>query len=701
MLFLVPVISYATSHEEEIAAGVAQAGSAPSAAEADIVSFPSVYFERFQPITALDMVQQVPGFQLEESRDGPRGFADATGNLLINDRRPSAKQDLPSDILSRIPAGNVERIELVRGQVRGIDLRGQTEMVNIILREESPAAVQWEASFLKNFKHGPLKPSLDVSLSNNWRGTEYNVGISIFKNSFGRRGQDLLLDGNGILTETRMDNRENRSSNYKGNINTVSQLGNRTIVKFNTIYSLQGRKQFLVSDRIPEDSLLDPREAIFDDEFDTPVLETGLDIEHKLKDDFIGKGIIIYSHSDEDSIKSQSIFDTDGNQTLNRVADGSSVSDELITRLEFDWTGIENHTLQANFERAFNKLDNSLEQTSDTGSGPVIVDIPGANSIVKEERWDFLVQDTWFLGELEVDYGLGAETSTIKQSGDAEQKRSFFFLKPQAVLNYAPEQQHQTRLRVAREVSQLDLTEFVSATVFEDDDLALGNPDIRPETTWVTEFSHERRFGDFSVVTVRVFHHWISNVLDLLPLTPDFEVPGNIGNGRRWGIELESSLPLDWLGLRSSKFDIKARLQDSTVVDPVTGENRILSGPEGDFPITYDVENTYAITLDYRQDFQASKISWGWNIITRDDRPRFKVNELEVFDEELQLGFFIESTRWFGVKVRLSSSNLLNSSGSRDRTVFVDERDLSPVEFQEFRDRTRGGSLDLTISGVF
>ena len=34
----------------------------------------------------------------------------------------------------------------------------------------------------------------------------------------------------------------------------------------------------------------------------------------------------------------------------------------------------------------------------------------------------------------------------------------------------------------------------------------------------------------------------------------------------------ESSVPLDWVGLRSAKLDLKARLQDSSVTDPVTGK---------------------------------------------------------------------------------------------------------------------------------
>ena len=83
------------------------------------------------------MVRQVPGFQLENN-NSTRGIAGALGNLLINDRRPSAKQDQPEDILARIPSQLVERIELIRGQVREIDLRGQSSLINIILKDLIP-----------------------------------------------------------------------------------------------------------------------------------------------------------------------------------------------------------------------------------------------------------------------------------------------------------------------------------------------------------------------------------------------------------------------------------------------------------------------------------------------------------------------------------------------------------------------------------
>jgi hypothetical protein len=693
-------VAIGTAHAQGSDAS-AETASPASGAGSELVSYDADYFNRFKPLTALDMVRQVPGFQLEESEDGQRGFANGAGNLLINDQRPSAKQDLSSAILSRIPAGNVERIELIRGQVRGIDLRGQSSLINIILRADNPATVKWEGAVLVPFKHGPLTPIVNVSLSDKWKELEYNTGLSMTKNSYGRHGLDQLFNGSGVLTENRYDNRENRITTWKGNFNGVTLLSGGTLVKLNTVLSHETRDQFLVSDRVPVAAGSSARVETFDDNSKTPGIEIGLDAERNLYSDLTGKAILLFFRKDEQTYRTQRVLDTQGNQTSFRVAEGDGLATELITRLEFDWRGLPEQTLQLNLERAYNSLDRTLVSTLDTGSGPVAFDVPGADSLVKEERYDMLLQDTWARGKLQVDLGLGAEASTITQSGDAEQQRDFFFIKPQGVLTYTQEQGRQTRFRLAREVAQLDLTDFVSATLFEDDDLALGNPDIQPDTTWISELSHERRFGDVTVVKLTAYHHWIANVLDLLPLSPTFEVPGNIGDGRRWGVELEATLPLEWLGLTGAKVDVKTRWQDSTVVDPVTGQDRILSSIEGDFPIIYDVPNRHGYSIDYRQDFEVSRVAWGWTLISRGERPLFKVNELEVWDETPDLGMFVETTRWLGIKVRLSAINVLDTPGSRVRTVFTGERDLSPVRFREIRERDRDQSVTLTFSGVF
>ena len=132
------------------------------------VTYPAVFFQRYQPNTALDMVKQVPGFQLDDG-GRLRGFGGAAGNILINDRRPSAKQDLLSAILARIPASYVERINLIRGQVQGVDLQGQTVVANIVLYNNVPAAIRWEALVRKNFHAPPITADMSMSFSDRWK----------------------------------------------------------------------------------------------------------------------------------------------------------------------------------------------------------------------------------------------------------------------------------------------------------------------------------------------------------------------------------------------------------------------------------------------------------------------------------------------------------------------------------------------------
>jgi hypothetical protein len=670
--------------------------------ERDLVSYPVSFFDRFQPISALDMVNQVPGFQLEGAfnNNRVRGFANTSGNVLIDDRRPSAKRDSLGNILTRIPAASVERIELIRGQVRGIDMRGDSAVVNIILREGIPASVQWQSAIRQTFGFGGVTPSGRVSLSDNWKGIDYNVGISGRRNSVGRNGTEDIFDPTGDVIESRLNDRNNRNKFITTNLNAAAWWG-EFFIQVNTNYTHGKRRNFTDSLRTDEQTGI--REDIFFDNVETqPTYEFGLDIERLLFTNFQMKGIFLYVKGDEVFSNIQVDTQSTGQQTLFREAIGNQDSNEIIGRVEFDWSGFANHAIQANIERAYNVLYSTLVQTDDTGSGPLIVDVPGANSRVEEVRWDFLLKDTLVLGQFELDYGLGAEASTITQTGDTELTRDFFFLKPQAILSYSSVNSDQTRLQIFRDIAQLDLEDFVSATEFLDDDVALGNPNIKPDATWQLELSQEKRFGGDAVIKLTAFHNWISDVLDLLPLSPTFEAPGNIGDGRRWGLQLESTVPMDWLGLASAKLDIKLRWQDSTVVDPVTGENRELSvGFVSGGPVFFNIENKYGIEIDFRQDFQEQQIAWGWHIGERAKQLRFKVNELEIYNEGMEFRSFIETTRWAGIKIRISGENLLDFADIRDRRIFSGERDLTPLETRQFRDQTRGIRLSLTLSGNF
>jgi hypothetical protein len=156
------------------------------------------------------------------------------------------------------------------------------------------------------------------------------------------------------------------------------------------------------------------------------------------------------------------------------------------------------------------------------------------------------------------------------------------------------------------------------------------------------------------------------------------------------------------MGLNEARLDVKARWQDSVVVDPVTETDRVFSARGGHGGgLSFDEENRFALFVDFRQDFNAARVAWGWNFDTRAERPLFKVNELDIYDEGTDLNVFIETTRWFGIKIRFSGLNILDFRQTRDRTVYLGERDLSPVDFRELQTLSNGARVLLTLSGAF
>lgn len=665
----------------------------------EVVSYDAVFFDRYQPNSALEMISRIPGFQIDDG-DDKRGFGAASGNILINDRYPSAKQDKATSIVDRIPASQVARIDLIRGQVRGIDLRGQSVVASIILHDDIPATTRWDVSTRKNFEHTPLTVRTSVSLSDTWKRLEYNAGIVLRRFRSGEGGIEDVNDASGNLSEARLEETFLRGDLVNGNVNVLTWVG-KTLLSINTQLFREERNEVIDSvtaSRAPGTQ----NDDFFADDSLKKQIEIGTDAERSLKPDLLAKAIVLYTRTENDATSAQNRFDSVGAQLLNRVAVSAVVESEAIARLEFDWVGWENHAVKLDFEGARNVIDSELVQTVDTGAGPVLVPVPGGNTRVEENRVDLLINDTWYRNEFEYDYGIGAETSTIEQTGDATVKRSFFFLKPRFSVAYSPTQRRQTRLSVAREVSQLDFSDFISSTVFQDDDLALGNPNLKPESTWVAKFSEERRFGELSVFKVTLFHNWIDDVEDLLPLSPDFEAPGNIGTGRRWGVEFEATVPLENLGIAGGRLDIEARLQDSSVTDPVNGADRELSG-EGNVskPLAFRNENRYAYGVDFRQDIKAAQFAWGWDVRRRGNRLAFRVNELVEYEDGLEFNVFAETTRWLGIKVRLHAQNLLDFNQLRFRTIYVGERDLTPIDVIELQDRTDGRRLVLTLSGSF
>jgi hypothetical protein len=651
------------------------------------LSYPAEFFTRYAPVTALDMVNNLPGFALDDGDNDTRGFGGAAGNIVVNGARVSAKSDTPSDILGRIPATDVARIDVIRGQVAGFDLRGQNVIANII-RSGNSASGAWSAGARTFQPDDNVYPFGELSYSTGVGASQVTLGLQ------GRQFQSLVARRERVLgpdilpLEQRFELSDEDGEDYSATVNASTQRGA-------TRYSVNLGKSYFISEggetsrRYPTDA--QPPFILFQGDSDRFIRdEFGFDVERALFSDWRGKVIALYRDEDITRLGSLVRGPLDQVGTTEVTTRGKSLSEELIGRLELDYTGFSGHALEINFEASNNSLDSEFGFSSLQNGELVPQAVPGANTTVEEERYDLLVSDSFQLGTLSIDASLSAETSTVTQVGGFSEDRSFFFWKPSLNVSYSPDSNSQWRFRALREVGQLDFEDFVSGADLGDGELALGNPNLSPETTMTLDMSYEIRGGDFGIGTVTLFHDWIDDVNDLLPLSGVLEVPGNIGSATRAGISGELTLPLDGIGLSNGRVDAAAEWQTSRVDDPLTGAIRALSE-----------ERQWTASMSIRQDLQAQRLAWGVTMFARDVFPLYGLDEVDIQGQRADMDVFIETRAIDGLRIRLTVEDVFRDGESRDRRVFAGDRSNSPVAFREVREQSQARIISLQVSGDF
>ena len=104
-----------------------------------VVSYPATFFAPNQPTTALDIVKLIPGFVFDRG-GGVRGYRGAAPNVLIDGARLASKDDNVEQVLRRIPAAQIARVEVIRGGAPGIDMQGKTLIANLVRRTNPGSA---------------------------------------------------------------------------------------------------------------------------------------------------------------------------------------------------------------------------------------------------------------------------------------------------------------------------------------------------------------------------------------------------------------------------------------------------------------------------------------------------------------------------------------------------------------------------------
>ncbi|MBC7768518.1 MAG: outer membrane beta-barrel protein [Phycisphaerales bacterium] len=651
-----------------------EAAVTPAAASGDRVSYDAAYFTQYNPSNALDMVRQTPGFTLDGG-DDRRGFSGAVGNLLIDGVRPSTKSQSLDGILSRIPANQVVRIEILRGGEVSGDASGQSTLLNIV-RTPSAGSGLWEAGF-EITSRDVVAPRGELSYSGRNGNFEWGVGGSIFSQYRDLPGWRVFFDENGDpngRAETPSP-RDFRESTVNGNVAFPLAGGRFSATSQVNWWRFHADNGFYFFNQDGTDNF--SLESVFEEQ--RRGYELGLNYDRDIGAWSLGLIALanraVYT-SEEDGV--YTAFDVDGyfqdvRQETGETIFRASLARPLGTR----------HRIEFGGEGAINTLNQALIYAEDN----VVFPFTNDNVSIEEERAEFFLSETWRPTDLwSLETRVNWETSTLTFTGDTNDTVELSYWKPSVQLSRTFGGNNQLRARVYRDVGQLDFGDFTSAASVADNLIAGGNPDLVPQTAWIAELGGDLRFPGGAALSFTLAQHEISDVSDLVLIEDDngtpldlsddllYDAPGNIGDGEMTRLDVNFSTPVPFI--EGGRLTIEGMLANHEVTDPVTGEPRIIS---------YTPESRYEI--NFRQDLPDIKFAWGISIFKEGEFRAYRYNETDTNEEGPWVDLFVETTALPNdMKLRFWAANLFDGDVNRDRRFFDGDRN-GPLIAQDIRVR--------------
>jgi hypothetical protein len=641
--------------------------------ESGPVRYEAAFFAQFAPRTALDMVRQVPSFSFRDTDKEQRGYSRAVGNVLIDGKRPSAKSQSLEDILDRIPATQVRRIEVLRGTETRAEAYGDAVLANVV-RTPATGAGSWSLGVEDAPGNGPA-PNGFFAWSGRIGALDYGLGANTFSLERDLPGTRRITNAAGELTDVREETSPRTFEEYALNGEGSRDVGGGRLrvtgQVFRSNYHQANTLTFYPVDRPSTGDQLAPssegkRTLEFGANFDTAV------------------GAWSWGLS---AIATRARFDSearvvDRSPTLAVTSTFEQVqarkSGETLVRATLGRPLASGHELQFGVDGALNTLDASLDRVSVYNGVAVRRHVPNANMRVAEKRAETFASYSWRGARWSTEARLAGESSQLDFSGDAEQTLSRSYVKPSFQLARTFGEQDQVRLRLYRDVGQIDFNDFASTVSPMDDRVDGGNPDLKPQTAWRVELGLDVRPSARTALSARVFHDWLEDAVDLVPLgnpADGIAAPGNIGRGSLDGVQLTFGTSLAPV-LPGGTLNIDATFQDASVTDPLTAQPRTISKL---------VRNK--ITANLRQDLPRFGLAWGLKYVRTSAKTEFRLDETELRRASPSLDAFVERDVFRGMKVRLSVLSLQGSPELRRRKFYEGDRNgpLQSVEDTRYR----------------
>jgi len=690
---------------------LAQNEQASDGLESTTVTYPASYFDEYSPVSVNDMVNVIPGVNLSGGRRGGsrRGLGSGENEILINGQRMTGKSISARDQLSRIPADQVDHIEIIRGASEDLDVRNSGQTLNVVLKAaQSLSSINTEINMDRS-DDGTFTPGGNLSLTGQTGRFNYLLSAEAEPRYENRLTDEASYSPDYTLQETRQQ----------------EQVQERTDVTFTTALSYEFTNDLLqlnasYGDRQPP---TDTDRYITDftgaspttrlereeREFDRYEWEIGGDWEHSFENGSKYRVLFIVNDRQGEGIRERFLVDSDAEAEKDLYLYNLGRDRERIVRTSYTFNPAPAHGLEIGVEAAQTLRNNGLRlgldipgTPSDLVGGLVPVDIDNAFSEIEEMRYETFAVHNWRLNDrMTLESTLIFEQSEITQTGDVYNQRDFDFVRPKVDYRFDITRSLQLRASIERDVSQLSFSDFSATSDNSDDDknTEQGNPDIVQEKSWVYDLAMEYRLpNNIGVLNSSVYYRDIEDVIDRIDVTTDPDNPqssrGNIGDAERWGMRLGASSRLGYIGLPNALVTANLSLQDSSVTDPFLGIDRRLRWNSRGFA-----------GLGFRHDLPTWNMNYGFNFAKPfnggSGRTTIDVDDIEIDENEPNLSLFVEKRAFGGTTFRFETRNTLDSVNCRERIRFLGKTVDGVVEEIENSCNGTGRVFTLSVRRTF
>lgn len=681
------------------------------------LSYDLEYFQRFEPLTVGDALKRVPSVTflsdvLESDGARLRGLDPGYTQVLINGERVPGSGVDRSFFVDRIPAELIERVEVVRSSSANRSGDAVAGTINIVLRD----ALALDGGYVRL---GAL----------HWNDSDYGQWGGTYGAVWGGKvGPGRLLLGANV--QDRRNPKDKFSARYDRPNGSLVNIEDQTDVRDGTDYSFNAAYNvdvaggeldlsgfFVRTDRFQDEDSIEYNLGLRDaahlstiNDNDVDIRTDNLSLNARYSHDMFGgktRFKLGYASFDDnqfefeneaeylrDALPDEDRYTADRTYTdLNdEEVSGAIEHERALTETVKVEVGVQfvdknrDTNITAPARVRFTIPNAPAPRPAQPAFGPNLP-IPGGLSTIEETRVDPYIMFSGEQSALKWEAGLRYETTdtTITDetasAADRVNDSDYAILLPSASLRYSLSETDRLTFSVARTVRRPNFDQLSPVTLEEEvgDSDFLGNPDLQPETSWGADLGFERRLGRRGVFGINAFYRDITDLIENVN-TGDEGSAGagtfvytvdNVGDGKVWGLELDLSTPLDFIGMETTGVFLNYSWLDSEIDDEL-GTRR------------FNGQSNYVMNVGFTHDIPTWGAAFGVTYRKQGDANSRVIAEEVKTTYGADLEAFVEKRVAQNVVIRFTGSNLLNSSKDETFDKFANLTDQIVRDYDEY-----------------